>query len=175
MAPLGPLKGKNFGTSISPWVISFDALEPFRAAAPSQTQPIQDYLKTPPLPTYDIQMRAEIHVNDTVTVICESQLQSLHWTLSQAIAHLTSGGCGLRTGDLVATGTVSGPLSGQHGCLLESTSGGQKPIVLKDGSERRYLHDGDVVLISAVAGGHNSGVGFGECLAQIYPSKSAPS
>jgi fumarylacetoacetase len=170
MAPLGPLNGKNFGTSISPWVVTGDALEPFKTSGSTQTQPVHDYLKTPPTPTYDIRLEAEISVNGQSTVTCKSQLQTLYWTLPQAIANLSSAGGGLRVGDLVATGTVSGSEDGQHGCLLESTEGGTVPIVLKDGSQRRYLEDGDIVGMSAVAGNDDSGVGFGQCIGQLIRS-----
>ncbi|KAK0616438.1 hypothetical protein B0T14DRAFT_246782 [Immersiella caudata] len=174
MPPLGPFIGKNFGTTISPWVITPDALSPFKTSPPSPAQPTSKHLKVDPLSTYDIQTTAEIITEDTRTVTCTSKLAELHWTLPQAIAHLVSGGCGLRTGDIVATGTISGHQTGQYGCLLESTEGGRKPIVLKDGSARSYLKDGDTVEISAVAGGEDSGVGFGCCSGRLVGSKLTP-
>ncbi|KAK4452593.1 hypothetical protein QBC34DRAFT_293232 [Podospora aff. communis PSN243] len=171
MPPLGPFIGKNFGTSISPWVVTPDALGSFRTRGPyNPYRPRENHLEASLLSTYDIRMRVEIIVGGTRTVTCETNVAELYWTLLQAIVHLTSAGCGLRTGDIVATGTVSSAV--QFGCLLESTNGGRAPITLNDGTQRCYLEDGDIVELSATAGGSGeSGVGFGNCLGQIVASK----
>jgi fumarylacetoacetase len=171
MPPLGPFIGKNFGTSISPWVVTPDALAPFKTSPSSLSQAVENHLKVGPFSTYDIRMKAEIIAGGTHTVTCESTMAELYWTLPQAIAHLTSAGCGLRTGDIVATGTVSGRVAGQFGCLLESTEGGRVPIALKDGSQRHYLENEDTVELSATAGGKESGIGFGGCIGQLAASK----
>ncbi|KAK1833043.1 hypothetical protein QBC39DRAFT_381083 [Podospora conica] len=171
MVPLGPLNGKNFGTSISPWVITPDALEPFKTAGTVQATSTPAHLKASDAPTYTIDLQVEIVANGTPTVTCESKLQTLYWTVPQMIAHLVTGGCGLRTGDIIATGTVSGFEEGTHGCLLETTEGGRNPLRLTDGATRAYLQDGDVVRMTAVAGGKSSGVGFGECVGKVLASR----
>lgn len=171
MMPLGPLNGKNLGTSISPWVVTPDALEPFRTSAPAgAARGVTGYLKAPSSPTYAVEMQVEIGVNGSFTTTCSSNLQTLYWTVPQMIAHLVSAGSGLRTGDIVATGTVSGNEPGQYGCLLEASEGGKSPLKLNDGSERGYLRDGDVVRMTAMAGSASSGVGFGECEGQLLAS-----
>jgi fumarylacetoacetase len=173
MVPLGPLNGKNFGTTISPWIITPDALEPFKTSGPVQATDTPAHLEAPDTPTYAIDLKVEILSNGTSTVTCESKLHTLYWTVPQMIAHLVTGGCGLRTGDIVATGTVSGFEKGTHGCLLETTEGGRNPLRLTDGTTRTYLQDGDVVIMTATAGGKSSGVGFGECAGKILASKPA--
>ncbi|KAL2214377.1 hypothetical protein CC79DRAFT_1346226 [Sarocladium strictum] len=173
MTPLGPLNGKNFGTTISPWVITPEALSPFKTTGPEHTLPetsIPPYLQDPQRQTHDITMQVEITTLDSdskSTVVCRSKLQSLYWSVRQMIAHVASAGSALRTGDVMATGTVTGDGEGAMGCLLEVTDGGRKPLLLQDGSERRFLEDGDVVRITAVAGGEGDGVGFGECVGRL--------
>ncbi|KAJ4204246.1 hypothetical protein NW767_004438 [Fusarium falciforme] len=117
-------------------------------------------------------MEVEILTGSTATKIGVCPVDSLYWSPPQLLAHAVSSGSALRTGDILATGTVSGSIDGSRGCLLETTEGGTKPVVLSDGSQRTYLEDGDVVRISAVAGEASSGVGFGECIGQLTPSRS---
>jgi len=172
MVPLGPLHGKNFGTTISPWIVTPDALEPFKTSGPVQAATTPTHLRASDTPSYAIDLQVEILSNSSAaTVTCKSKLQTLYWTVPQMIAHLVTGGCGLRTGDIIATGTVSGFEDGAYGCLLETTDGGRKPLLLADGTTRTYLEDGDVVRMTAMAGGEPSGVGFGECLGKILASK----
>ncbi|KAL4794960.1 hypothetical protein BDV19DRAFT_399066 [Aspergillus venezuelensis] len=179
MVPLGPLNGKSFGTSISPWIITTEALEPFKAAAPEPRVNLAPHMQDEEKGNYDIIMKVEILHNSTgtdpsslekdktVSSIATSAAKELFWSHRQMIAHLTSCGSDLRTGDLLGTGTVSGSVDGSHGCLLESTKGGKKIVKLSDGSERIYLLDGDVVRMSAVLGSEESGVGFGECIGEV--------
>ncbi|KAF5006424.1 hypothetical protein FDECE_7184 [Fusarium decemcellulare] len=169
MNPLGPFNGKSLGTSISPWVVTPDALESFRTSASPQKGMIASYLNHPKPSTYSITMEVEILSNSHATKIGTCPVSSLYWTPPQMIAHSVSSGSALRTGDILATGTVSGSEEGSQGCLLETTEGGTRPLTLRDGSKRTYLGDGDVVRITAVAG---EGVGFGDCIGGLTPSRS---
>lgn len=170
--PLGPLNGKNFGTTVSPWVVTPEALQPFKTTGQKSTLKLPQYLQDPESQTYDIDMQVEIVAGDQSTVAGRSRLQSLYWSVRQMIAHVASAGSALRTGDIMATGTVTGPEEGEMGCLLEVTEGGKRPLKLQDGSERRFLQDGDVVRMTAVAGRKDSGVGFGECVGRLVPARS---
>lgn len=165
--PLGPFNGKSLGTSISPWIITSDALAPFKAPAPQTAVPRSSPLHAPNPSTYAITLEVEILSGDVPTHLGKCQIQSLYWTPHQMVAHATASGSPLRPGDLIATGTVSGDGPGHHGCLLESTEGGASPVLLADGTRRTYLEDGDVVRMSGFAGGPDSGVGFGECVGEL--------
>ncbi|KIV77659.1 fumarylacetoacetase [Exophiala sideris] len=179
MMPLGPLMGKNFGTTISPWVVTLDALEPFRTAVPNREIPVASHLEAQDT-AFNIQFQAKLippNVTPTAdmdTMICTSQLTSWYWSFAHLVAHQAAGGCGLRTGDVLATGTISGPGKGAAGCLLEATRGGKEDfeITLQDGTSARrtYLEDGDTILITGQAVNHDgtsTGVGFGECIGTI--------
>lgn len=186
MIPLGPLNGKAFGTSISPWIITTDALAPFRVSAPEPRASLEDHLQDEKEGNYDIVMDVEI-LHRTTTIASDAGLtadgdkcvshiatgpaRELFWSHRQMVAHLTSSGSDLRTGDLLGTGTVSGSVDGSHGCLLESTKGGKERVKLSDGGERVYLLDGDIVRMTAVLGDYASGVGFGECIGEILPAR----
>lgn len=171
MVPLGPLNGKNFGTSISPWIVTLDALEPFKAAASPRVQALVNYLDDPENATYSIAMQVEVLSENSATVTGKSNVQTMYWTPRHMAAHAASAGAPLRSGDIMATGTVSGSEKGLHGCLLEATEGGKSPIILEDGSSRTYLQDGDTVRMTAVAGESSSGVGFGECVGRLLPAQ----
>lgn len=170
MMPLGPFNGKSVGTSISPWIVTTDALEPFKTTGQPQS-PVPAYLADPERTTYNIQMQAEILTKTSATLVGSCAVQELYWTMRQMVAHAVSSGSSLRSGDVMATGTVSGPADGALGCLLEVTKGGSEPVTLKDGSTRAFLEDGDVVRMTAAAGGETSGVGFGECVGKLVPSR----
>ncbi|KAJ5980921.1 hypothetical protein N7481_008219 [Penicillium waksmanii] len=168
MMPLGPLNGKSFGTSISPWVITLDALEPFATPGPNPEVALASHLEDDVnKSSYEINFKVEIISGQHVTTVSESKYTDLHWNGPQMAAHLASTGADLRTGDILGTGTVSGPNEGSFGCLLETTKAGKEPITLTDGSERKLLLDGDIVRMTGVVGGVNSGVGFGECVGQL--------
>ncbi|KAJ5148565.1 hypothetical protein N7448_000143 [Penicillium atrosanguineum] len=172
MKPLGPLNGKSFGTSISPWVITLDALEPFKVPGPKPEVTLASHLEDISISSYDIGMTVEIIAAGQVSTVTESNHQHLHWSGRQMAAHLASAGTDLETGDILGTGTVSGPDEGTLGCLIEMTKAGKEPIRLVDGSTRSYLEDGDVVRMTAMAGGAGSGVGFGECVGELKPARS---
>lgn len=169
--PLGPLNGKNFGTTISPWVITKEALAPFATPGPPRKIPVPRHLADPENRTYRIHLQAEIISAGSPTLIGAADVQGMYWTARQMLAHTASGGAALRTGDLMATGTVSGEGEGSRGCLLEATEGGKVAVRLEGGGERRYLEDGDVVRLSGFAGEKGSGVGFGECVGRLVPSR----
>ncbi|KAK4957766.1 hypothetical protein LTR66_000852 [Elasticomyces elasticus] len=171
MQPLGPLNSKNFGTSMSPWVITLDALAPFKTPPPPRDQPVASYLNDPTSSNYSIDLVAEILSGSTSTVTCRTQLQPMYWTFGHMLAHHTLGGCNLKTGDLIASGTVSGLAETEHGCLLELTRGGTESFRLEDGSSRTYLHDGDVVRFTGFATREGSSVGFGDCVGQVRPAR----
>ncbi|KAL2793280.1 hypothetical protein BJX66DRAFT_339033 [Aspergillus keveii] len=174
MIPLGPLNGKAFNTSISPWIVTVEALTPFKAAGPKPQSALPEHLQEEEKFNYDITMSVEIlhsNASDSTrmsSTIATSPAKSLFWSHRQMAAHLASSGCDLRTGDILGTGTVSGEEDGSYGCLLESTKGGKEKVKLSGGAgERVYLLDGDVVRMSAVVGPEGSGVGFGECVGEI--------
>ena len=170
MTPLGPLNGKAFGTSISPWVVTLDALEAFKTPGPKPEVALASHLEDVAESSYAINMKVELMVGDQVMTVSESKLQDLHWSGRQMCAHLASTGADLQTGDILGTGTVSGPDEGSLGCLLELTQAGKNPLKLSDGSQRHFLQDGDIVRMTALAGNVGSWVGFGECVGELQPA-----
>ncbi|KAG8668469.1 hypothetical protein FPOAC2_07756 [Fusarium poae] len=171
MSPLGPFNGKSLGTSLSPWIVTLDALDSFRTRSPAQQTLAASYLQHPNPSTFSITMKVEVLANSTATTVGVCPVEALYWTPQQMIAHSVSSGSALRTGDVLATGTVSGSNESSRGCMLETTEGGSKPVTLVDGSKRGFLEDGDVVRITAVVGEQGSGVGFGECVGQLTPAR----
>ncbi|KAJ4120089.1 hypothetical protein NW768_010372 [Fusarium equiseti] len=169
MSPLGPFNGKSLGTSISPWIITLNALDPYRTRSPAQQTLSASYLQHPNPSTFSITMKVELLTNSTATTLGTCPVEALYWTPQQMIAHSVSSGSALRTGDILATGTVSGSNEASRGCMLETTEGGSKPVTLEDGSKRGYIEDGDIVRITAVAG---EGVGFGECIGRLTPARA---
>ena len=167
MNPLGPFNGKNFGTSMSPWIVTLEALRPHEVRAPERMQPVAPFMDDPQSVNYAINLEGEIRRNGTSTKTCAVGFETMYWTFRHMLAHHTIGGCGLRTGDLIASGTVSGEKEHEHGCLLELTKNGKNPSRLSDGSELRYLEDGDEVKYTAVVGDGSAGVGFGECVGVV--------
>ncbi|KAL4929751.1 fumarylacetoacetate hydrolase family protein [Aspergillus undulatus] len=182
MVPLGPLNGKAFGTTMSPWVVTTDALAPFKVPAPEPRVSLAAHMQDQQDANYDIVMKAEIlhpaakttnsstEEGKIASHIATGPARELFWSHRQMVAHSTSCGSDLRTGDLLGTGTVSGSVEGSYGCLLESTKGGKEKVKLSDGSERVYLLDGDVVRMTALLGDEGSGVGFGECIGEVLPA-----
>jgi fumarylacetoacetase len=170
--PLGPFLAKNFATTISPWVVPLAALAPFRVPLDPQDPLPPEYLRaTQPL-TWDITLEAVLTASSILRhTLCNTNLRHLYWSLAQMIAHHTINGCNLRPGDLLATGTISGPTPASRGCLLERTWRGSEPITLSDGSIRRYLDDGDTVTLRGHAGQGGQRVGFGECSGQLIATR----
>ncbi len=172
--PLGPFLGKNFATSVSPWVVPLEALYPFRCRGPEQTSELLPHLQ--PTEDWALDITLEIMLKPQAglkpTRICSTNARYLYWNICQLVAHHTSNGCNLRTGDLLATGTISGAESGSLGSLIEMTSGGSKPIHLGDGIERIFLEDGDSVIMTGHAQGDGYRIGFGDVTGMILPSRT---
>ena len=175
--PLGPFLAKNLGTSISPWIVTFDALEPFRMASPTQDPEPLAHLQRSRDAAYDIQLQVDLQSEQMAKetgeklTICKSNFKYMYWDMAQQLTHHSSSGCNLRTGDLLASGTLSGPTEDSYGSLLELTWRGTKPIQLPTGEERRFLQDGDTVTMSAWAQGEGYRVGFGEVKGTITPHR----
>lgn len=171
--PLGPFLGKNFGSSISPWVVSFDALEPFRTNRPKQTDPKPLlYLDCAENTAYDIKLEVYIQPEGgEENLVSESNHKYLYWTIVQQLAHHTVNGCNINAGDLMASGTISGPEPNNYGSMLELSWKGEKPLKLSDGSERKYLLDGDTVIMRAYCDNGVQRLGFGEVRSKILPAK----
>jgi fumarylacetoacetase len=182
--PLGPFLGKSFATTVSPWVVTLDALEPFRA--PAFTRPSDDPAPLPYLASSDDQRRGGFDVQLEVLLetprmhqageapflLSRSNVRELYWTMAQMLAHHTSNGCNLRTGDLLATGTVSGSATTSRGCLLEITARGAQPVVLRNGEMRKFLEDGDTVIFRGYCEREGAArIGFGECRGTVLPAR----
>jgi fumarylacetoacetase len=168
--PLGPFLGKSFATSISPWIVPLEALEAARVAPPPRTEPLRAYLDDTAEPCgFDIEL--EVRLNGTL--IARPPFATMYWTAPQMLAHMTVNGASLRTGDLFASGTISGPEKRQRGSLIELSWGGTQPLLLPDGSSRRFLCDGDVLAITASAPGlHGERIGLGEVRGRIAPART---
>ncbi|KAK4369717.1 hypothetical protein RND71_009192 [Anisodus tanguticus] len=169
--PLGPFLGKSFGTTISPWIVTLDALEPFSCEAPKQNPSPLTYLVEKTSRNYDISLEVLIKPSGQADscVVTRSNFNHLYWTITQQLAHHTINGCNLRPGDLFGTGTISGPEPESYGCLLELTWNGQKPLSL-GGTTRTFLEDGDEVTFFGYCQGNGYKVGFGRCSGKIVPS-----
>lgn len=169
MNPLGPMNGKSFATSISPWVVTLDALEPFATASPQKEFPVAAFLhEKKQKASYNIKLEAELLRDDKSTRLCTANVSWMYWTFRDLVVQKTVNGCNLNTGDILGTGTVSGVGDDEHGCLLEMTKGGKVEFALSDGAKRTYLQDGDGVRMTAYCG---EGVGFGDCTGFITPAK----
>ncbi|MBA2431816.1 MAG: fumarylacetoacetase [Chthoniobacterales bacterium] len=172
--PLGPFLAKNFCTSISPWVVTMDALEPFREPLPPQEPEPLPYLRAPNDSTYDIQLEAHLTTSkgDTPHVITRTNFRHLYWSIAQQLAHHTISGCNLQPGDLLASGTISGPTEDSRGCMLELTWRGANPLTLPGGETRKWLEDGDRLTLTGWAQGDGYRVGFGEVAGRVLPALS---
>lgn len=172
--PLGPFLSKNFATTISPWVVTLDALEPFRVAGPVQDPRPLPYLQGQERSSFDINLEATLQpggANQVEDVICRSNFRHLYWSMAQQLVHHAISGCNLRPGDLLASGTISGPTPESRGCLLERTWRGAEPITLADGSLRRFLEDGDRVTLSGWCQGDGFRIGFGTAAGEVLPAR----
>ena len=170
--PLGPFLGKSFGTSISPWVVTMEALEPFRTPGPVQEPTPLPNLQTQGNWAYDIHLEVFLQGArmDRPQRICTSNLRHMYWNICQQLAHHASNGCNLRTGDLLATGTISGPAPDSYGSLLEQTWRGTRPLAFPGGEQRAFLQDGDKVTMTGWCHGNGYRVGFGEVIGTILPA-----
>ena len=168
--PLGPFLGKNFGSTISPWIVTLDALEPFRTDNPKQDPEPLDYLKVEGKKTYDLQLKVAIQTeNGTEATVCRSNFKHMYWNMCQQLAHHTVGGCNVNPGDICASGTISGPEPGSFGSMLEITWRGTKPIQMPDGTERKFINDGDTVILRGWGKKNGVRLGFGEAAGKVLP------
>jgi fumarylacetoacetase len=171
--PLGPFLAKNFCTSISPWVVTLEALEPFRKPLTKQDPEPLPYLRAKTDFTFDIQLEAKLQTAKSKSphTITRTNFQNLYWSISQQLAHHTVGGCNLQPGDLLASGTISGETEESRGCMLEITWRGANPLKLPGGEERKWLEDGDSMSITGWCQGDGYRVGFGEARGKIVPAR----
>jgi len=171
--PLGPFLGKSFGSVLSAWVVTLEALEPFRVPSPIQEPEVLPYLKYSGNGNIDIQL--EVHIqpeNKKAEKVSHSNTKYLYWNIFQQLAHQTSNGCNIKVGDLYASGTISGPTKDSFGSLLELTWSGKNPLQFADGTQRTYLEDNDTVLMKAYSQNEHFRIGFGDCTVKILPAKT---
>ena len=170
--PLGPFLGKNFASTISAWIVTLDALEPFSVESPEQNPKVLPYLELDGKKAYDIQLQVGILTNNKEeTVVCNSNFKYMYWNMAQQLAHHTSNGCNIRCGDLLGSGTISGTSEDSFGSMLELTWRGTKPLKVKDGSERKFINDGDSVIMRGHSELNGVRIGFGELSSKLLPAK----
>ncbi|NRA51357.1 MAG: fumarylacetoacetase [Phaeodactylibacter sp.] len=170
--PLGPFLGKSFASTISPWIVTLDALEPFREMGPTQNPEPLPYLQTEGAYTFDINISMAIKPEEgKEKTVCQSNFKYLYWSMAQQLAHHTVNGCNLRVGDVMASGTISGPDESSYGSMLELTWRGTKPIAMPDGSERKFIHDGDTVTMRGYCERDGIRIGFGAASGKVLPAQ----
>lgn len=170
--PLGPFLGKNFASTMAPWIITLDALEPFRVKGPVQDPTVLPYLQYEGEKNYDINLNVEIETESgDKKVVCESNFKYMYWNMAQQLAHHTVNGCNINVGDVCASGTISGPEPGSFGSMLEIAWKGTKPVQMPDGTERKFIHDGDTVRMTGHCEKDGLRIGFGEATAKVLPVK----
>ena len=169
--PLGPFLSKNFASTISPWVVTLEALEPFRTKGYLQEPKVFPYLEYTGNKNLDIKLEVAIKPeNKEETIICNSNYKYMYWTMEQQLAHHTINGCNVNVGDMMGSGTISGPEPQEYGSMMELSWKGTKPIKLNDGSERKFINDNDTVIMRGYCKNESMRVGFGECKATVLPS-----
>ncbi|WP_136467501.1 fumarylacetoacetase [Flagellimonas onchidii] len=170
--PLGPFLAKNFASHISPWIVTLEALDPFRVSGPEQNPKVLPYLEFEGTKNYDINLEVGISPENTEEqVVCHSNFKYMYWNMAQQLAHHTVNGCNINIGDLYGSGTISGKDENSYGSMLELAWMGTKPLKMKDGSERKFIQDGDTVIMRGFAEKEGKRVGFGEVSAKVLPAK----
>lgn len=170
--PLGPFLGKSFASTISPWIVTLDALQPFRTKGPKQEPTPLPYLQQADNMAYDIKLQAAIKPQGGIeTIVCNSNFKYMYWSMAQQLTHHTVNGCNVRSGDMMGSGTISGPTEDSYGSMLELTWRGTKPLTLSDGTERKFINDGDTVIMRAHSEKNGIRIGFGECKGKVLPAK----
>ncbi len=170
--PLGPFLGKNFGSVISPWVITMDALEPFKTDGPDQVPEVLPYLKYEGKKNYDINLEVYIQPeNCEAHRVCLSNFKYMYWNMNQQLAHQTVNGCNVNVGDMYASGTISGPTPDSYGSMLEISWQGTKSVQMPDGTERKFINDFDTIIIKGFAQKDGLRIGFGESVTTVLPAK----
>ncbi len=174
--PLGPFQAKAFATSISPWVVTKAALEPFRVATPEREKELLSYLKEPGPMNYDIELEVLMQPNGAAKAetIARTNYRRMYYSSAQQLAHHSACGCKMNTGDLLGSGTISGPEKSEYGSLLELTWGGRDELAFKSGDTRAFIEDGDTLILTGWAQGEGYRIGFGECVGTITPAPEAP-
>jgi fumarylacetoacetase len=168
--PLGPFLAKNFATSISPWIVTLDALEPFRTKGPHQEPTPLPYLQQKGKHAFDIHLEVFIEPEGgTPNLVSQSNFKYLYWSMAQQLAHHTSNGCRVNSGDLMGSGTISGPTPESFGSMLERTWGGKNPLALNDGTERKFIQDYDTVIMKGFCQNSAVRIGFGEVSSKLLP------
>jgi fumarylacetoacetase len=169
--PLGPFLAKNFASSISPWIVTLDALEPFRVESPEQDPEVLPYLKYEGKKNFDINLEVIIKPESGAeTKVCQSNFKYMYWNINQQLAHQTVNGCNIRVGDMYASGTISGPTPNSYGSMLELSWRGTKPIQMADGTERKFINDHDTVIMRGYAEKNGIRIGFGEVSGKVLPA-----
>lgn len=168
--PLGPFQAKATATTISPWIIPAAALEPFRCETPAREKELLPHLRDTGPMLYDIDLAVTLNGD----VICETNYNVMYYSAAQQLAHHTTSGCPMRAGDLLGSGTISGPEKHQRGSLLELSWGGKEPMTLPNGETRNFINDGDTLTLKGVAKGDGYQIGFGECAGTLLPALDDP-
>jgi fumarylacetoacetase len=170
--PLGPFLAKNFASSISSWIVSLDALQPYSVDTPNQDPEVLDYLKFSGKKSYDIHLQVAITPEGVEEkVVCDSNFKYMYWNMAQQLAHHTVNGCNIRGGDLLGSGTISGPTPDSYGSMLELAWKGTKPVSMPDGTERKFILDGDTVTMRGYCENDKVRIGFGEVTTKLLPTK----
>jgi fumarylacetoacetase len=174
--PLGPFQAKATATTISPWIVTKPALEPFRVPTPKRERPLLDYLREPPgSGLYDIELEVRIRPEGGEDeVISRTNYREMYYSAAQQLAHHTTSGCPMRVGDLLGSGTISGPGKDQRGSLLEMSWGGEEPLKLKGGQSRSFVEDGDTLTLTGHARAADYTIGFGDCTGKLLPALKDP-
>ena len=169
--PLGPFLAKNFASSISPWIVTMDALEPFRVKGPKQDPQPLPYLQQEGAHAFDINLEVSIQPENTEeTLVSTSNFKYMYWSMAQQLAHHTVNGCRVNSGDMMGSGTISGPTEDSYGSMIELTWGGKNPIKMKDGTERKFINDNDTVIMRGYCQNDEIRIGFGEVSSKLLPA-----
>lgn len=169
--PLGPFLAKNFASSMSCWIVTLDALQPFACPTPAQDPAVLSYLKFDGNKSYDIHLEVAIEAPSCVEhIVSRSNFKYMYWNMSQQLAHHTVNGCNVRCGDLMGSGTISGPTPDSYGSMLEIAWKGTRPVQMPDGTERRFIHDHDTVIMRGYCEQNGIKIGFGEVSSQLLPA-----
>ena len=170
--PLGPFLAKNFASSISPWIVTMDALEPFRVESVVQNPEPLPYLQQKGKHSFDINLTVSIVTEEQIeTIVSKSNFKYMYWTMAQQLAHHTINGCKVNSGDMMGSGTISGPTPDSYGSMLELSWGGKNPVMINDGTERRFINDNDTVVLKGFCENNVVRLGFGECSSTLLPSR----
>lgn len=171
--PLGPFQAKATATTISPWIVTAAALEPFRVSTPEREKPLLDYLTEPTPMLYDIDLEVTMAPEGkSETVISRTNYREMYYSAAQQLAHHTTSGCPMRVGDLLGSGTISGATKESRGSLLELSWGGKDPLTLDTGETRSFIEDGDTLTLRGAAKGDGYSIGFGECSGKLVPARN---